>query len=131
MASITVLLLPDHERTSTLKILLPSSWRAKTVAALAKTLHRKHCASLGRDPSGEAALWSGGRRLDAGATLAALDGGRPLAVSLVLACVGIKPSTRLKYERTRQFRRNLFGCASRTLDESNRFVQKSAESTSI
>ena len=61
MASITVLLLPDHERTSTLKLTLPSSWRAKTVGALAKTLHRKHCASLGRDPSGEAALWSGGR----------------------------------------------------------------------
>ena len=35
----------------------------------------------------------------------------------VPSCVEIKSSTRLQCERTRQFRRNLFGCASRTRRE--------------
>ena len=53
------------------------------------------------------------------------------AVGEVWIRAELESSTRLQCEHTRRFRRNLFCCASRTYNESNRFVQKSAESTSI
>jgi hypothetical protein len=55
----------------------------------------------------------------AGITVFAFEGTAPI-------CAEFKSSTRLQNERIRPFRRDLL----RELDESNRFVQKSAESTS-
>ena len=71
--------------------------------------------------------WYG--RLPAGAAgVAVVDAARQS--TLVAGRVEIKSSTLLQCERMRRFRREIFCRASRT-HESNRFVQKSAESTSF
>lgn len=83
--SISVLLLPDAEREAVLKVTLPASWRRKTVAALARTLAKKHAAKIGAEASADAVLWRGGEPLPVDATLAAIVGDAPrtpLAVSL-------------------------------------------------
>jgi hypothetical protein len=83
---ISVLVLPDHERTATLKVTLPASWRAKTVGKLAAALGKRHAATLGRAPV-DGVLWRNGAALDPAAPLGdvcRVDDGA-LAVSWVAA----------------------------------------------
>ena len=86
-SSISVLLLPDHERLATLKLTLPDSYRKRNVASLTKLLLRKHLASLGRQPGTgcEPELWCAGTKLRGDVTIEAACAGRsgPWAVSLV------------------------------------------------